>query len=525
MLVAVLAVYFGPAVPITFENHDAHISRIALSHSPLAFLFDRAAYQELSTVHYTPWLLWSYRLDLALVGDVSRWVFLVHQAMALLAMAAAVALVATRLAGAGGAAVLSLALLAGDGTLWRLWSDTFVRHYIEGGLWAALAILAALAWRDKPRSIWWLAATAAFGLSLFAKEVYLLTPALLALWPGFRERRVWPLYVGWSLVACAWLVLRAYMLGTAVGGMAGLDVGAMMGPLVAGWRGALAWVWRLHPVLLVGVVAAWLGPPGRSRAGLVLAAGSAISALPLLFAPHFWNDVAINGPRLFLAPELFLATYAAIRLAPWSRRAIGMRHLPAIALFAVAVGQFAGLSVTRREAGERSASAHQTVARELLGGTLTSDDSILAPPGYVGEFVWVLRRLRGTSPNLALTCLDAQEALRSGHMVRYYDREARRMESMRPESLRCYRLELDPKQISTELGQTQGVLHWSIRHPGIPGTGGVLFLDRSTLVQAPRMAIRLVGLRRGERYRFFISRPDGGIWLGPLRRVREMDFR
>jgi hypothetical protein len=69
------------------------------------------------------------------------------------------------------------------------------------------------------------------------------------------------------------------------------------------------------------------------------------------------------------------------------------------------------------------------------------------------------------------------------------------------------------------------MVHWSIRHPGVPGTGGVLFLDRNTGRGIPDFALRLVGLRLGERYQFFISRPDGGIWLGPVQRVREKDFR
>ena len=192
LLIGLACLLWWPAVKGTFRDDDAHIMLIALRHHPLSFVQEPTAYQELSTAHYTPWVLWSYASDLLLAGDVAYVTFLAHQTVSQLCLIILSLIVAARLAPKEVSCIagfLAALLLLSDRSLGATVQQFYTRHYLEGLSLCLVALLAVRHYWVSGR-LWsyWLGLLA-FAAALLAKEVFLALPGCFLFFARAPDRR------------------------------------------------------------------------------------------------------------------------------------------------------------------------------------------------------------------------------------------------------------------------------------------------------------------------------------------------
>lgn len=388
-----------------WRGDDPSLLRHALDSPGLRAFHDAAHWQALSPSNLTPWAVQSLRLD-ALVAGLSPDYFYARQLAALAAvLVAGFALLRPWLG--TGATLAALMVFAASASTASVIQQLMTRHYLEGLLFALLALLAhqrALGSAISVRcSGWALAAAAAYALACTAKEVYVPLVLVAAVWQtvGAGDRRelgakavTWrrrALAVGpWLLVALAYVLWRRAMLPSMVGGY-----GALSTLVTAEGLGAVVRA-------LAGLPALWLAPVGWGTAGRALSTGIAVVWLACLVlalarsprpahALRFAGVVtaAVLGPLLPLVsypglttPDryLFLPGFVASLMGAWALKALASPSGPTAGRWGVAGGALligvTGLAVLAQTAD---------VQRRTLGPWLASFDAqgrqLLAAPG------------------------------------------------------------------------------------------------------------------------------------------------
>lgn len=203
---------------------DPAILLHAVSSPGFAAFYDPLDWRKLSPSNLTPWLTLSFKLDHWVAGAVPRF-FYGHQLIACSAVA---------LAGYALARIWARPLIAFLGVvLFLVGASTasvvellMTRHYLEGLLFALLALLGFLRALERQELRWALVGACAYALAVTAKEVYVpLVLVLLAVPKAHvrdRLRMAWPFLV----VALLYIPWRGYMLGALVGGYASPVSGA-----------------------------------------------------------------------------------------------------------------------------------------------------------------------------------------------------------------------------------------------------------------------------------------------------------
>jgi hypothetical protein len=181
-----------------------------------ALLSDRAVYVQWATPLFTPLLLLSLKLDLALFGpDASA--FYAHQLVACMTFAAV--------------QYLTLRLWCSRLTSWTASAITLLgvpvmyvapllmaRHYIEGGVLAMLSTLFAVrALRSRHAWAFALLSGACYFLAASAKEIFILLPLLLLAMPEGSVRRRIQLLLPHAIAGLAYAAWRVAMVGANVG--------------------------------------------------------------------------------------------------------------------------------------------------------------------------------------------------------------------------------------------------------------------------------------------------------------------
>lgn len=279
---------------------DPAILLHAVSSPGLSAFYDPLEWRKLSPSNLTPWLTLSFKLDHRLAGAVPGF-FYAHQLVACAAVAVA-AYALARTCSPPWIAFLGVVLFLSGASTASVVELLMTRHYLEGLLFALLALLAFLRALERQQWRWACAGAVAYALAATAKEVYVpLVLVLLAVPQGRvkdRLRMAWPFLT----VALLYVPWRGYMLGALIGGYATGPAGGAGSALVEVGRAAL----RLPALLLgpqwVGLGLAWLVLLAvgvwRSRRFAVLAAVVALAVLvplmPLVRSP------GITGPDRYL---------------------------------------------------------------------------------------------------------------------------------------------------------------------------------------------------------------------------------
>ena len=198
---------------------DPQILVHAQTFSPWESYFSPTVWRELSAAHLTPWLPASFGIDLRLFG-LAPWAFYSHQ-VAALTLACVMLYVVGRQWYSRAAALAAPIVVAFSPTALAMTQQLMTRHYVEGLLFALVAVwLFVRALRRQCMACGLLAALF-YLLAASAKEVYVPLAILLVFLPEgtFRQRLTYAFPI--LIAAVLYAVWRVLMLGVAIGGYSG----------------------------------------------------------------------------------------------------------------------------------------------------------------------------------------------------------------------------------------------------------------------------------------------------------------
>ncbi|MDN3575890.1 hypothetical protein QWZ03_03775 [Chitinimonas viridis] len=296
-----------------WRGDDPAILWHAMNSSGLSAFHDPADWQKLSPNNLTPWITLSFKLDLWLAGPDPLF-FYQHQLLSLcLAATAAYALGRCWLPPAWSLAFACL-FLAGAPTT-AVVEALMTRHYLEGLLFAILAVIAFVLAQRRQHSGWVALGALAYALAATAKEIFVPLPLVLLAMPPFgriaeRARLLAPYFC----VALAYVIWRQYMLGGVTGGYAAgqaLDLPALLTQTIQTFAGfprlILGPYWPLPTIILGAALTFYLS---KRPAGLPLALMLGLCLLgplvPLVFFP------GIHSPDRYLFLVWFAVSLASI---------------------------------------------------------------------------------------------------------------------------------------------------------------------------------------------------------------------
>lgn len=365
---ALLGLSYAALVHDAFwRGDDPTLLRHALDSAGLRAFHDAAHWQALSPSNLTPWVTQSLRIDALLAGPDPRF-FHFRQVLSLVAVLLAGLALARPWLGPWGAAAAMAVFAAGAPTA-SVVQQVMTRHYLEGLLFALLAMLAhrqaLCAVTRSGRTGAALLAGALYALACTAKEVYVPLVLVALVWPAPATPAVRAMACApWLGVAAVYVLWRQAMLPSMVGGYGSLAALASVDGAAAALR-ALASV----PRLLLGD---WAPAGAWVAGGLALAwAAGLVAALRVRWATRLpalalgtTVVLAVVGPLLPLvrypgltAPDryLFMPWFVLVMAGAWAvARAGGRvwgRAMPLLALATAALGVLQTVDVQRRTLG------------------------------------------------------------------------------------------------------------------------------------------------------------------------------
>lgn len=195
---------------------DPPILKHAIQFSPWQYFAIPAAWQESSASNLMPWLTLSFDFDLGLFGLDPR-AFYWHQLLVLwIAACATYALL--RLWADPLWSGLGAALFVGGAPAAMVAQQLSARHYLEGLVFAILALYLYVRGLRQDRPILFWCGGVLYGLAITAKEVFVPLVMVLPFQPERDARRRWRAALPYLVVALAYVPWRWYMLGTPIGG-------------------------------------------------------------------------------------------------------------------------------------------------------------------------------------------------------------------------------------------------------------------------------------------------------------------
>ncbi len=285
----------------------------AMNSKGLQAFYNPADWQKLSVSNLTPWLTFSFKLDLWLAGLSPKFFYL--HALGSLALVSVAAYVLNRLWLPPLWATLSVGLFLSGAPTASVTELLMTRHYLEGLLFALLSVIAFVVAARQQRLGWAIAGALAYALACSAKEIYVpLVIVLLFILPIGRLPVRLKLISPYLMVAMLYVIWRKYMLGVMVGGYADtqsiFSVQSIQGMATAmghfpGYIFGSHWI---VPSLACGValtVAAYK-TPRAIPAFCALALGVFLPLVPLIAFP------GIAGPDRYLFLFWFVASFACV---------------------------------------------------------------------------------------------------------------------------------------------------------------------------------------------------------------------
>ena len=499
-LAALTAGLHGSALSTAWCCDDPQILLHAQRHAPWAYFLDPATWRALVPYSFTPWLTWSYDLDLALFG-FSPGGFYLHHLLMLVLAAWALGLVARRFVPG------PLAWVAAAGFLVSLPAAVsaqhlMVRHYVEGlffFLVSVLLFLRALA-SGRPRDRAGVAA--AYAVAVLCKEVFVplgLLPLLMPL-GGLRERL--RAGAGYLLVIAVFLPWRAWMLGDWIGGYTPSGAGAAdllaAGAAQLAILPARAWAWPVVVGLAVAVLlaAAW---PAWGRPRVILASlATTVALLAPLMPLVTYPGLGPGSERYFLVP--WALGWLGLALRAGSARAAGRPLGLALLTLLPATVALLGMPAGRAATGDLLAMKQPFAAQgrfiaEAPAGTVVWSAPQI--PAWFNQGLVALRPAMGRSdgpPHLVADESELPADAATGAPVWRLSADGLRMEAEgAAQAARLARwstqLASRPMAVEARFDPVHKVLAWSIE----PADGGRLTLVNTGAATPlpPRGALRV----------------------------------
>lgn len=248
-------------------------------------------WQQFSPANLTPWLPFSFDIDLHLFG-LNPGSFYGHQLLALSAAAFALYRCLGLWVAPPYAFFGAILFLSSTPSL-LVAQQLMTRHYVEGGVFALLALYGFVSHLRAPNRVLWYGSIACFVLAVTAKEVYVPLVVLLLFLPEANLTKRIAAAIPFAAVVVVYALWRAFMLSSLTGGyVAGGEV------LGSDFLGGLASSYANFPALLfgpqwpiaVGLLVALFGSygalkPARLLPGLCVALLSLLPLAPLTGFP------------------------------------------------------------------------------------------------------------------------------------------------------------------------------------------------------------------------------------------------
>ncbi|WP_339856851.1 hypothetical protein [Pseudohongiella acticola] len=248
-------------------------------------------WQQFSPANLTPWLIFSFEVDMILFG-LNPTLFYLHQLLAIAAAAfmlySCLRLWCLPVFAAAGAALFVLGL-----PTMLVAEQLMTRHYIEGLVFALVAVYAFVLYLRTAKLWTILLALLMYALAVTAKEVYVPLPALLVLLPEADWRRRIKASIAFFALTLCYALWRGYMLDSFSGGYVSSSEylsPAFMGDVIASFATfpvLLTGSW--WPLLVVLVVGLWLAYAiGQRRVpwrAILIAALVLLPLVPLVRSP------------------------------------------------------------------------------------------------------------------------------------------------------------------------------------------------------------------------------------------------
>lgn len=204
---------------------DTQLLKFVLENNLIQALFHPQTWQKLTASNFTPWVVFSYWLDLKLFG-LNPEFFYFHHILSITALACVSWFFLRQWASPGWAAYGVILFLAGA-SVYVCAQQLMTRHYLEG---LFVIVMSAMLFRKGLLSdrIFLSAAGAGFYfLAMSAKEIYVVFIAALLFWPEGRlqDRLRHGIFFFLSLIL--YVLWRGYMLGWTTGGYETLQAGLL----------------------------------------------------------------------------------------------------------------------------------------------------------------------------------------------------------------------------------------------------------------------------------------------------------
>lgn len=185
----------------------------------LGYFFSPTQWQALGVPFFTPWLTLDFRIDQVVAG-LQPWFFYLHH-LSIIWLVSLFTYILLRRFVAPLWAFVSAALFLLGAPVVVVSQQLMSRHYPTGLLFAIISILLWLHYREK--TSWFLLASAVgfYFLALLNKEIFVPLPLVLCCLGAGRLRERLRDVLPFVIIAIVFIVWRAEMVGTLVGGYSG----------------------------------------------------------------------------------------------------------------------------------------------------------------------------------------------------------------------------------------------------------------------------------------------------------------
>ncbi len=313
-------------------------------------------WQQLSPANLTPWLIFSFEIDVILFG-LTPTAFYLHQLIAIVAAAFMLFMCVGLWCRPICAAAAAVLFVIGLPTM-LVAEQLMTRHYIEGLVFALIAVYSFVLYLRTGKLWLCLIALLMYGLAVSAKEIYVPLPALLLLLPDGNWRRRMKASAPFFAMTLLYALWRGYMLGTFSGGYVDSSEylsTAFIGDVVESFLMFPALLsGKLWPVFVFLVTALWLAYCVRQQRfpwrAILIAALVLLPLVPLVRSPGIlladrylllpWVMLSFSlawcADRVASSLEWQKLNAASLGLRPWhGRTAIGAAPWVVLPLIAV----------------------------------------------------------------------------------------------------------------------------------------------------------------------------------------------
>ncbi|MFT6094700.1 MAG: hypothetical protein ACJA2Q_002605 [Pseudohongiellaceae bacterium] len=207
---------FGDVLAANWRADDTQILAHALRHNVLDNFFNPEVWRQLSPANLTPWVVASFEIDLLLFG-LSPIGFYTHQLVAISLVAIACFMLLRLWLEQRFAFAAALIFLLGLPTTAAA-NNLMTRHYVEGLLFACLAVYFCVRYLRQGLSKHLVAAAVAYALAISAKEIFVPLVFLIPLLAEGPNRYRVKAFSAFFIVSVAYTFWRGFMLEGLVGG-------------------------------------------------------------------------------------------------------------------------------------------------------------------------------------------------------------------------------------------------------------------------------------------------------------------